>query len=463
MTAYQEGKLRVRLNLHLGVGLLAATSAIKEPGRLRFDSVSTRIGEISYIEAGNGPPLLALHGLGGTKASFLPTIAALADSHRVVALDLPGFGESAKPIAAPYDARWMARTVIAVMDRLEIERAHLVGNSMGGRVALEAGINHPDRIERLVLLCPAVAWLRDRRWAGALRLLRPELGLLQVAPRPVVERVVRGLVPGATDGWAAAGVDEFLRSYLTPRGRAAFYAAARNIYLDEPDGEEGFWTRLSTLERDCLFVWGEKDGLVPVGFRRHVEEWLPRAEHLVLPCGHVPQVELPAQTHHAMLKFLAMSAPSYRERLALEGSVLAGSGAIGSAALLALADGATDGPWNTIGQLAVVAVLCAWLGPLLRAEMDGRGRAGGGRRGERRPDAAVAAAGHHRRPDACGGGADRHVGRGPAGYRRLRAGRADAGRADGAARGARGAPQRPAVRAPAGSRIGRGTRLGWTA
>ncbi len=305
MTAYQEGKLRVRLNLHLGVGLLAATSAIKEPGRLRFDSVTTKIGEISYIEAGNGPPVLALHGLGGTKASFLPTIAALADSHRVVALDLPGFGESAKPIAAPYDARWMARTVIAVMDRLEIERAHLAGNSMGGRVALEAGINHPDRIERLVLLCPAVAWLRDRRWAGALRLLRPELGLVQVAPRPVVERVVRGLVPGATDGWAAAGVDEFLRSYLTPRGRAAFYAAARNIYLDEPDGDEGFWTRLSTLERDCLFVWGEKDGLVPVGFRRHVEEWLPRAEHLVLPCGHVPQVELPAQTHHAMLKFLA--------------------------------------------------------------------------------------------------------------------------------------------------------------
>ena len=58
-----------------------------------------------------------------------------------------------------------------------------------------------------------------------------------------------------------------------------------------------------------------------------------------------------------------MQAPSYRERLTLEGAVLAGSGAIGSAALLVLADGATDGPWNTIGQLAVVAALCGWLGP----------------------------------------------------------------------------------------------------
>ncbi len=304
MDAYQRGKLRVRMNLHLGVGLLAATSSNRGPGRMRFGAVPTRIGDLSYVEAGTGPPLLALHGLGGTKASFLPTLAALAETHRVIALDLPGFGESAKPIGAAYDARFMARSVIAAMDGLEIDTAHLVGNSMGGRVALEAGMRHPDRVQRLVLLCPAVAWLRDRRYAGIVRLLRPELGLLQVTPRPVVEGVVRRLVPGASDGWAAAGVDEFLRSYLTPRGRAAFYAAARNIYLDEPDGDEGFWSRLSGMQRDCLFVWGAHDGLVPAGFRRHVEEWLPRAEHLVLQCGHVPQVEVPAQTHQAMRKFL---------------------------------------------------------------------------------------------------------------------------------------------------------------
>jgi pimeloyl-ACP methyl ester carboxylesterase len=304
MAAYRQGKLAVRTNLHLGVGLLAATSSNREPGRMRFGSVGTRIGELSFVEAGTGPPLVALHGLGGTKASFLPTLAALAGTHRVVALDLPGFGESAKPIGAAYDARFMARSVVAAMDGLGIDRAHLVGNSMGGRVALEAGMRHADRIDRLVLLCPAVAWLRDRRYAGIVRLLRPELGLLQVAPRSVVEGVVRRLVPGATDGWAAAGVDEFLRSYLTPRGRAAFYAAARNIYLDEPDGDDGFWTRLSALERDCLFVWGAHDGLVPAGFRRHVEERLPRAEHLVLQCGHVPQVEAPAQTHRAMTRFL---------------------------------------------------------------------------------------------------------------------------------------------------------------
>ena len=305
MTAFSQGRLKVRKDLHLGVGLLAATSSNREPGRLRFGAVETKIGDLAYAEAGTGPPLLALHGLGGTKASVLPTLAALAEHHRVVALDLPGFGDSTKPIGAPYDARFMARSVVAAMDGLAIDRAHLVGNSMGGRVALEAGMVHPDRVERLVLLCPAVAWLRDRRYAGLVRLLRPELGLLQFTPRPVVEGLVRRLIPGATDGWAAAGVDEFLRAYLTPRGRAAFYAAARNIYLDEPDGDKGFWTRLSTLQRDCLFVWGAHDGLVPIGFRRHVEERLPGADHIVLRCGHVPQVEAPAQTHQAMRRFLA--------------------------------------------------------------------------------------------------------------------------------------------------------------
>ena len=115
---------------------------------------------------------------------------------------------------------------------------------------------------------------------------------------------MRRLIPAAGDGWAAAGMDEFLRSYLTPRGRAAFYAAARNIYLDEPHGEEGFWTRLESLQSKSLFVWGRHDTLVPIGFMKHVERALPGARHLELECGHVPQLERPRETHAAMLDFM---------------------------------------------------------------------------------------------------------------------------------------------------------------
>ncbi|HEY7453192.1 MAG TPA: alpha/beta fold hydrolase [Thermoleophilaceae bacterium] len=306
MQAFRAGRLRLGGSLHFGVGFLAATSGNDEPGRLEFDTLRTRrFGAISALSAGTGPEtIVCAHGLGGTKASFLPTVNALADHYRVVAIDLPGFGESDKPIGAPYDAPWFARSVFAAMDALGVERAHIAGNSMGGRVAIEAGLTDRDRIGGLLLLSPALAWLRARPWAPIVRALRPELGLIQPAPRPVVEAMVRRLVPAANGGWTSAGVDEFLRAYLTRSGRAAFYAAARNIYLDEPHGDEGFWTRLRSLQSDSLFVWGRHDRLVPIAFMKHVEKALPRARHVELSCGHVPQVERPQETHAAIRKFL---------------------------------------------------------------------------------------------------------------------------------------------------------------
>jgi pimeloyl-ACP methyl ester carboxylesterase len=306
MEAFRAGRLRIRGNLHVGVGFLAATSGSDEPGRLEFETLRTReFGAISVLSAGTGPEtILCVHGLGGTKASFLPTVNALADEYRVVAMDLPGFGESDKPIGAPYDATWFARSAFATMDALGLERAHVAGNSMGGRVGIEAGLTDYERIGGLILLSPALAWLRPRRWAPVIRALRPELGLIQPAPRPIVEAIVRQLVPSSNGGWTSAGIDEFLRSYLTRSGRAAFYAAARNIYLDEPHGDDGFWTRLKSLESDSLFVWGRHDVLVPIGFMKHVERALPRAKHVELNCGHVPQVERPRETHAAIRKFL---------------------------------------------------------------------------------------------------------------------------------------------------------------
>src|SRR4051812_31866442 len=108
MGAFKRGRLAVRRNLHLGTGFLAAVSGSEEPGRLRFRSIETRAGGTSTMEAGGGPPLLCLHGLGGTKASFLPTLSALAEGNRVIAVDLPGFGDSHKPLTAAYDAPYFA-------------------------------------------------------------------------------------------------------------------------------------------------------------------------------------------------------------------------------------------------------------------------------------------------------------------------------------------------------------------
>jgi pimeloyl-ACP methyl ester carboxylesterase len=305
MAAFRRGRLKVRRNLHLGIGFLAATSGMTEPGRLRFDAVRTKRATLSILSAGTGDPVVCIHGLGGTKASFLPTVAALADTYRVIALDLPGFGESDKPIAAAYDAPYFANAVAELMDELGIDSAHIIGNSLGGRVSIELGLLHRDRIRELILLSPALAWLRERRLKWLLQLPLPRLGLIQPTPRFIAEPIVRRIIPGGDRGWVAAGVDEFLRCYLTPRGRAAFYEAARNIYLDEPDGEDGFWTRLGGLECDTMFVWGRNDTLVPIAFMKHVERALPRARHVELDCGHVPQLERPVETHAAIREFLA--------------------------------------------------------------------------------------------------------------------------------------------------------------
>ena len=182
----------------------------------------------------------------------------------------------------------------------------MIGNSLGGRVALEIGLRHPERVDRLVLLAPSMAWRRKRPWAPLLRAVRPELGAIQPTPRAAVEQIVDRMIPGARDGWTAAGVDEFMRAYMTPRGRAAFYSAARQIYLEEPEGDDGFWPRLRTLQRAARCSSGaartrSSRSASPATSPRRSR----RAEHLELDCGHVPQLERPRETHEAAGAFLS--------------------------------------------------------------------------------------------------------------------------------------------------------------
>jgi pimeloyl-ACP methyl ester carboxylesterase len=255
---------------------------------------------ISTLTMGEGPDVLLIHGLGATKASFLDTAAALSEDYRVHAIDLPGFGSSSKPIGAPYDAKFFARTVCALMDELEIERAHIVGNSMGGRVALEIGLSRPERVGALALLCPAVAFVK-RDYHPIVRLLRPELGVL---PHRFGRETIAGQFwsmfadPDQVDPSMADIVcAEFERIYASAGARLAFLASARNIYLDRPFGEHGFYPRLRELQPPAMFVWGSHDRLIPSRFSHHVRRWLPTAEQIVLEnCGHVPQVERAEQT-----------------------------------------------------------------------------------------------------------------------------------------------------------------------
>src|SRR3954451_6275073 len=307
--AFSRRRLYARGDLDLAVGfegLFRLPSG--RPPLLRIHHVPVGKLKISTLTMGEGPDMLLLHGLGATKSSFFDTAAALSRRYTVHAIDLPGFGGSSKPSTAPYGAPYAAKAVIGTMDALGIERAHLVGNSMGGRVAIEVGLQHPDRVRGLALLCPAVAFVR-RGYHPIVRLARPEFGLLPHRfGRATVAKQFWSMFhdPDSVDPAVAdVAVDEFQRIYSSAGARFAFLCSARNIYLDKPYGKDGFYPRLSELAPPALFVWGSHDPLIPPAFKRHVAEWLPSAEQIVLEgCGHVPQVERPEQTNGLLRRFL---------------------------------------------------------------------------------------------------------------------------------------------------------------
>jgi pimeloyl-ACP methyl ester carboxylesterase len=304
LDAFAQRRLYARGDLDLALGFEGLFHLPNgRPPLVRVTEVEARQARISSLISGNGEEqVICLHGLGSNKTSFFETVAALTPDQTVHALDLPGFGSSAKPALAPYDAPWFASAVRSYMDAMAIDRAHLVGNSMGGRIALELALSEPDRVASLSLLAPALAFRRRRELVPLVRVLRPELAAI---PHPLRTARVREyfwslfarperLDPAAAD----IAADEFCRTYRSRSGRVAFFAAARNIYLDRPDGENGFWTRLEALAPPALFVWGDSDRLVPAAFARHVAEALPKAQQVILDeCGHVPQVELPTRTN----------------------------------------------------------------------------------------------------------------------------------------------------------------------
>lgn len=281
------------------------------PPLLHLHDVPAGKARISTMTSGEGDETVVLiHGLGGNKVSFYETASALTPHYTVHAIDLPGFGSSSKPTRAPYDAPWFARAVLRFLDSLGIERAHLVGNSLGGRVAIEVGLTAPDRVHSLSMLTPSMAWRRRRGFVPIVKLLRPELAAI---PHPMSGAVVRRqfwsmfarperLHPSVAD----IAVQEFLASYRVHAARVAFHSAARSIYLEEPFGPKGFWTRLEQLEPPSTFVWGDEDPLVPHSFCKHVADLLPDARQVVLEqCGHVPQVELPEDTNGVIHDFMA--------------------------------------------------------------------------------------------------------------------------------------------------------------
>ena len=276
---------------------------VVEERRIEVGGLPTR-----YLEAGAGEPLVLLHALGESALDWRWVLPALARTRHVYAPDLPGFGGSAKP-QADYSLAFFERFAAGLLDALGLERAAVVGNSLGGHIALRLALSEPGRVDALVLVDSAglgrsatyalrsltapgygelaIAWAKTppgaaaRVWAKAhLLFAHPQL-----APAPwTAEQYRLAQLPGFLEAALAA-----LRAQLDLGGQ-------REVLLD----------RLPHLRMPTLVVWGARDRVFPPSQAQDAVSRLPKGSLALIPdCGHMPHVECPDRFVAALDEFFA--------------------------------------------------------------------------------------------------------------------------------------------------------------
>jgi pimeloyl-ACP methyl ester carboxylesterase len=269
--------------------------------------------EVAYVTGGEGPTLLLIHGIGGDWRTWEPVLEGLARRHRVVAVDLPGHGGSAKG-AGDYSLGALASALRDLGGALGVERATVVGHSLGGGVAMQFSYQFPERCERLVLVS-----------SGG---LGPDVGLaLRLATLPGSEVFLSVAAPAARSliGLAAsagralrirpaADAEFYARTFATladPDTRAAFLGTLRGVVgargqlVDARD-------RLYLAEHmPTLIVWGQRDAVLPVDHGHAAQDAMPGSRLEIFPdSGHLPQLDDPARFITVVEDFMATTEPS---------------------------------------------------------------------------------------------------------------------------------------------------------
>jgi pimeloyl-ACP methyl ester carboxylesterase len=261
---------------------------------------------VNYVDLGSGErePVVFVHGLGGQWQNWFENLPRAALERRVLALDLPGFGESPEP-RERITIGGYGRTLNSFCDRLQVESVALVGNSMGGFIVAETAIQFPERVSRLVLVSAAgissahtvrtpvltagrvaaaiVANTAARHRTLAARPLSRHMSLAFVARHP---RLLQAdfAYEGFFKGAGKPGFDDALRACL----------------------EYDFTDRLPDVRCPTLIVWGEDDAIIPVRDANEYERLIPDSRKVLMrDTGHVPMAERPEAFNDVLIDFLA--------------------------------------------------------------------------------------------------------------------------------------------------------------
>jgi 3-oxoadipate enol-lactonase len=251
---------------------------------------------LAWREAGEGPPVVFLHGLGGTRLSWEPQLEQLSDRFRCIAWDMPGYGDST-PLPV-LDFPSITGAIGALLDRLELERAHLVGLSFGGQQAMHYALARPDRVDRLVLADTSHRFGADGtdadQWKQA-RLAPLDAG---ATPADIAPSVIDAIT---APGFSGRERDRTLAGFarIPSEGlRAAVECLPTHDVSD----------RLGEILNPALVIVGELDDETPVAYAERIARGIPGAGLAVIPgVGHLTPAEAPDQFNALVGDFLSGS------------------------------------------------------------------------------------------------------------------------------------------------------------
>ena len=268
-------------------------------------SISNRVIndlQVRYLDYGSGPVVVLLHGMAASWHWWLENIPVLAQHHRVIAVDLPGFGDS-EPLPAPAEMASHAHTVLDLLAALGIESATVAGHSMGGLIALETFVADRRRVRNLILVDSGGVPMSERRLAVVLVVLRICSAVLRrrfIRQALATKQWVRRLALGAAFRDPRAMSPDLAAQTMPLFGGPGFVdavaAAGRAVRATVPEA----------ITCPVLMVWGERDVVAPARCAENMRDKLPDCELVVFAgAGHTPMIEFPDKFNDLALKFLA--------------------------------------------------------------------------------------------------------------------------------------------------------------
>lgn len=274
--------------------------------RLPIKTVVVHEQRIAYLDVGTGPPVILIHGFGGSMWQWEHQQHALSKQFRVLTLDLPGSGLSDKP-DIDYRTDQMLDFCIGFMNALQIEKATLVGNSMGAGLAIGMAITHPTRVDKLVLISglpsQVMAKLSSRSFRQALDTRAP-VWLISLGNwlfgGMATESLLKEIVHDHTL-LTPAVIDRSNRNRRRP-GVIKPIMAVRNAL---PSWETDFAPRLSTIAHPTMIIWGEYDRVFPVPVGEELHHRIRGSQFVrISDAGHMPQWESPELVNRSLIAYI---------------------------------------------------------------------------------------------------------------------------------------------------------------